>query len=327
MKFQKLIGIALAATMSTTAAYAADLKVSHVRPQGATVDVDIRELGTAVSKATNGEVNFDVYPASALGDYTVVQERISVGAVDMAVQPAAAAADRRMQIGVLPYMANDYKQAKAIFGPGGQVRQAMEELYAKQGIAVLAAYPVYFGGVALNVDVELPEDITAPKGIKIRVPGIKSFQLLADGLGYIGAPIPFSEAFTAVQTGVVDGVVGSGAEGYYASFRDVTKTYIPYNTHFELWYVIINQETFSEFDSSTQAALLKESEAWENARWAAAEQDQAANEAKLADYGAKVLTVTDAQRAALAKKIRAEAWPEIISDIGAEYANEVLEGL
>ncbi|MEI8634008.1 hypothetical protein P4S72_21830 [Vibrio sp. PP-XX7] len=66
--------------------------------------------------------------------------------------------------------------------------------------------------------------------------------MLADNLGYIGSPLPFSEAFTAVQTGVVDGVIGSGAEGYYASFRDVTKTYIPLNTHFEFWYLMINSE-------------------------------------------------------------------------------------
>lgn len=328
MKLNKLVGLALATTLiGTAAATAADLKVSHVRPQGATVDNDIRALGEAVAAATSDEVKFAIYPASALGDYTVVQERISVGAVDMAVQPASASVDRRMQLGVLPYLANDYAEAKAIYGPGGSVRMAMEDLYKKQDIKVLAAYPVYFGGVALNVDAELPEDITAPKGIKIRVPGIKSFQLLADGLGYIGSPIPFSEAFTAVQTGVVDGVVGSGAEGYYASFRDVTKTYIPYNTHFEVWYVIINGEVFSDLDSATQDAFLAEVDAWEMARWEAAEADQAANEQKLADNGATILEVTDAQKKALAEKIRAEAWPEIISDIGEDYVNSVLKDL
>lgn len=327
MKLKTFTKLALATAVITTAAEAADFKVSHVRPQGATVDVDIRALGEAVSKATDGDVNFQVYPASALGDYTVVQERISVGAIDMAVQPASAAADRRMQLGVLPYLANNYAEAQKIFGPGGKVREAMEKLYAKQDIKVLAAYPVYFGGVALNVNAELPEDITAPKGIKIRVPGIKSFQLLADSLGYIGSPIAFSEAFTAVQTGVVDGVIGSGAEGYYASFRDVTKTYIPYNTHFEVWYVIMNAETFDGLDSASQQALVAEAGSWEKTRWAAAEADQAANEKKLADHGATVLQVSDAQRAALAEKIRKEAWPEIISDIGEDYANSVLNGL
>ncbi|NVK30458.1 MAG: TRAP transporter substrate-binding protein DctP [Gammaproteobacteria bacterium] len=319
-----IFGLTAAIAMAISTAQAVELKVSHVRPQGATVDVDIRALGAEVAKATGDAVTFEVYPASALGDYTVVQERISVGAIDMAVQPASASADRRMQLGVLPFLANNYAEAKEMFGPGGNVRKAMEELYAKQDIKVLAAYPVYFGGVALNVDAELPEDITAPKGIKIRVPGIKSFQLLADGLGYIGSPIPFSEAFTAVQTGVVDGVVGSGAEGYYASFRDVTKTYIPYNTHFEVWYVIANAGTFADLGADHQQAMIDAASAWENARWAAAEADQAANEQKLADYGAKILAVSDEQRKALAAKMRAEAWPEIISDIGEDYVKSVL---
>jgi len=324
---KSLLGVAVATALLTNITQAVELKVSHVRPQGATVDNDIRALADTVAKATNDSVTMRVYPASALGDYTVVQERISVGAVDMAVQPASAAADRRMQLGVLPYLANNYAEAREMFGPNGPVRAAMEDLYAKQDIKVLAAYPVYFGGVALNVDAELPAEITAPKGIKIRVPGIKSFQLLADSLGYIGSPIAFSEAFTAVQTGVVDGVIGSGAEGYYASFRDVTKTYIPYNTHFEVWYLIVNGSTFADLSEADQQAMLQASADWESNRWAAAEADQAANEKRLADNGATILAVSDAQKKALADKIRAEAWPEIISDIGEDYANSVLKGL
>ena len=98
---------------------------------------------------------------------------------------------------------------------GGVVRDVMTGLYAEQDITMLAAYPVYFGGIALNVENANPAS-TETNGIKVRVPGIKSFQLTGEALGYIPSPIPFSEAFTAVQTGVVDGVIASGAEGYYA---------------------------------------------------------------------------------------------------------------
>ena len=210
-------------------AQATELKISHVRPQDTTIDKEVKVFADAVAKATGDDVTIRVFPASALGDYTTVQERISVGAIDMAVQPAATAAERKMQISSFPYLAENWEQARKIYGPGGPVRKAMEELFAKQDITMLAAYPVYFGGIALNRDAVSPGDPDADKGVKVRVPGIKSFQLLAEEIGYIPSPIPFSEAFTAVQTGVVDGVIGSGAEGYYASFRDVTKTYIPAN--------------------------------------------------------------------------------------------------
>lgn len=321
-----ITGAVLAATLVLGGvAQAAELKISHVRPQDTTIDKEVKVFADAVAKATGDDVTIRVFPASALGDYTTVQERISVGAVDMAVQPAATAADRQMQISSFPYLAENWVQARKVYGPGGPVRKAMEELFAKQDITMLAAYPVYFGGIALNRDAVSPGDPDADKGIKVRVPGIKSFQLLAEEIGYIPSPIPFSEAFTAVQTGVVDGVIGSGAEGYYASFRDVTKTYIPANTHFEVWYLIINTQTFEDLDEKDREALKKAAAEFETLRWEVAEADQAANEQKLVDSGATIVRLTDEQLAANAAKVRANVWPTILEDVGADWGKTILE--
>ena len=97
MKTQ-LMATALATLMAVSPAFAETLKMSHVRPQDATIDVELRAFAADLSAATDGGVEIKLFPASALGDYTAVQERISVGALDMATQPAAAAVDRRMQI-------------------------------------------------------------------------------------------------------------------------------------------------------------------------------------------------------------------------------------
>lgn len=321
-----IYGAVLAATIALGGvAQATELKISHVRPQDTTIDKEVKVFADAVAKATGDDVTIRVFPASALGDYTTVQERISVGAVDMAVQPAATAAERRMQISSFPYLAENWAQARKIYGPDGPVRKAMEELYAKQDITVLAAYPVYFGGIALNRDAVSPGDPNADKGIKVRVPGIKSFQLLAEEIGYIPSPIPFSEAFTAVQTGVVDGVIGSGAEGYYASFRDVTKTYIPANTHFEVWYLIVNTGILDDLDEKDREALKTAAAEFEALRWQVAEADQAANEQKLVDNGATIVRLSDEQLAANAAKVRANVWPTILEDVGADWGKGILE--
>lgn len=307
-------------------AEARDLKLSHVRPQDATIDVEVRAFAGAVAAATGDRVKIEIFPASALGDYTTVQERISVGAIDMAVQPAGTAADRRMQISSFPFLAENWEQARAVYGPGGAVREAMVELYAAQDITMLAAYPVYFGGIALNREAVTPGS-TDPNGIKVRVPGIKSFQLTGEALGYIPAPIPFSEAFTAVQTGVVDGVIGSGAEGYYASFRDVTKTYIPANTHFEVWYMIISNESLSDMSEEDQAALRAQAEAFEATRWTVAESDQGANEQKLAGLGATIVPLSAAELEGMAAKIRETVWPQILEDVGADWGQAILDAV
>ena len=312
--------------MLSSIASAQDLKMSHVRPQDATIDVELRAFAEQVNEATGGDVSINLFPASALGDYTTVQERISVGAIEMATQPAATAADRRMQISSFPFLASNWSEAREIYGPNGPVRNVMAELYSEQDITMLAAYPVYFGGISLNTDPVNPGDPSQSNGIKVRVPGIKSFQLTGEALGYIPSPIPFSEAFTAIQTGVVDGVIGSGAEGYYASFRDVTKAYVPANTHFEVWYMIISNDSLAELDADDQAALRASAAEFEATRWTVAEEDQGKNEQRLADeLGTNVVSLSDAELAAMAEKVRAEVWPIVLEDVGVEWGQAILD--
>jgi len=93
-----------------------------------------------------------------------------------------------------------------------------------------------------------------------------------------------------VQTGVVDGS-SAPREGYYSSFRDVTKFYIPINTHFEVWYLIMAR-------ISTRNWMPIRRNSWRNRQSLRAAPlggragDQTANEKKLADVGAKIVAVS-----------------------------------
>ncbi|MEE4242195.1 MAG: TRAP transporter substrate-binding protein DctP [Desulfopila sp.] len=330
MKKRCRISVAILVVLAvflTGAVQAKTLKISHVRPQDTAIDKDLRWFSDKLTEASGGKMKTKIYPASALGDYTVVQERVGLGAVDMACQPPASAADKRFQVVYFPYMVKSWAQAKKNYADGAPLRKVVGELYAEQGIHLLAAWPVYFGGIALNREPVAPGDPDAAKGIKLRVPPMKTFQMLADNTGYLGTPIPFSDAFTAVQTGVVDGVVGSGAEGYYSSFRDVTKYYIPSNTHFEVWYLIINKEYFDDLSDDQKKVLSEVALQFEARRWESAEADQAANEKRLADYGAEIVNISEADIAATAAKIHKTVWPAVLSDVGEEWGQAVLDAI
>ena len=328
LKKKFMLPMAAAVVMGLAgSAFATELKISHMRPQGAPIDLELKDFAANLEALTSGDLTVRIFAASVLGDYTNVQEQISLGAIDMAVQTAATAADRRMQISAFPAIAENWAAAKKLYGPGGAISEAMKALYAEQGVSMLAAYPVYFGGISLNRDAVSPGDPNVSNGIKIRVPAIKSFQLTAQALGYIGAPIAWSEAFTAIETGVVDGAIGAGAEGYYQSMRDVTKTYIPVNDHFEAFYMIINSDTLAALSDEDRAALLKAAEEFSAKRWEVAEASQSAFEQKLADEGATIVDLSDAQLSVMAAKVRAEVWPEILDDVGADWARGILGDL
>ena len=330
MKKHFIVGSLILATsimLVAGALQAKTLKISHLRPQGTAIDTDLRWFADTLKDTSGGKIKAKLYPSSALGDYTIVQERVGLGAVDMACQPPSSAADKRFQLVYFPYMMKNWDQARKNYSAGAPLRKVVGELYAKQNIHLLAAWPVYFGGIAFNTDVTDYGNPEASQGIKLRVPPMKTFQLLADTTGYLGTPIPFSDAFTAVQTGVVDGVIGSGAEGYYSSFRDVTKNYLPSNTHFEVWYLIISQKSFDKLTPEGQKQIQDVANQFEERRWDVAEKDQKANEQRLADYGATILSISDDEITAIAKKVRTVVWPQIQEDVGKEWAQGVLDSI
>ena len=103
-------------------------KLSHVRPQGTTIDNDLTWFADKVMKDSEGKIKIDIFAASQLGDYTVVHERISVGAVDMACQPPGVAADKRIQILNLPSLVTNWEEAKAVYATGSVLMDTAAEL-------------------------------------------------------------------------------------------------------------------------------------------------------------------------------------------------------
>ncbi len=145
-------------------------KISHLRPQGTAIDNDLKWFAKTIKEKTGGTIKAKLYPANALGDYTVVQERVALGAVDMACQTPSSAADKRFQLPYFPYMFKNFAQAEKNYRVGAPLRKIVETLYQEQGIKLLAAWPVYFGGISLNREPVNPGDPEAAKGIKLRVP-------------------------------------------------------------------------------------------------------------------------------------------------------------
>ncbi|MEJ6477060.1 MAG: hypothetical protein QNL92_00085 [Octadecabacter sp.] len=101
---------------------------------------------------------------------------------------------------------------------------------------------------------------------------------------------------------------------------------MPANTHFEVWYMIISNESMASLSDEDQAALAEQAAAFEATRWTVAEADQSCNEQRLVDeLGATVATLTDEDLAAMSAKVRAEVWPQVLEDVGVEWGQAILD--
>jgi TRAP-type C4-dicarboxylate transport system substrate-binding protein len=202
----------------------------------------------------------------------------------------------------------------------------MSALMEENGLKFLATYPLYFGGIALVKEPASPEDPNVPKNIKIRVPPMKAYELEADVLGYQATPLAFADTFTALQTGIVEGAIGAGAEGYFSNFKDIIKYYLPLNDHFEMWYLYMNLEVWNSLSAEEQEVIQTAAKALEDKRFAEAEAETAEYEAKLEEAGITIIRFTDEQLSNFAKISREKVWPQIKADFGEELFDEVTGG-
>lgn len=299
-------------------------KIGHVRPEGTSTHDDTMAFAEALNAGSEGKLTLEVYPASQLGDYSVVQERVSLGDIEMQLAPLATSVNKGLGIASAPYLVSTWDEAREVFARDGKLMSEIDVMLADQNIKLLASYPKYFGGIALAVEPDSPADPNVDKGIKIRVPAMKAYEMTANALGFIATPIAYSEAFTSMQTGIVDGVIGSGAEGYYSSFRDLTKYYLPVNDHFEMWFLYMSLDIWNELTAEEQELVMNSSVNLENDRYVVAEEEQAQYEQDLRDLGIVVYEFTDEELAAMKTKIQEEVWPDIKDEFGAELFDSIV---
>lgn len=299
------------------------LSLSHMRPDGSPVDLALEAFCKEANELSGGTLTFEIFPASQLGDYTVVQERVMLGDIDIQCATIGTNIDKMFGMSTAPYLATNWDEAREIYASDGILANAFREKLDEYGLTFLTFYPLYFGGIALDSINPAAADPNGKSGIKIRVPSMIAFEKTAVSLGYLATPLASSDMFTSMQTGVIDGALGMGAEGYYSNMADLVKQYLPINDHFEAFGMYINSEKFSAMSKKQQDALTTAAMHMEEARWEVAEEETQEYEQKLRDKGAEVVNYTDEELDAFADKIRTEVWP-LIRD---EYDTELFDKL
>ena len=296
------------------------LKLSHYRAEGSPADINAKEFADNV-KAADDSLEVVVYPAAQLGDYTAVQELVSVGDVEMQMATLSSTVDKYLGITSAPYICATWDEAKAIFSRDSDFTETIRTHLEDQNIKLLSVYPLYFGGAILNKEPNQPANLDVREGYKVRCQTMKGAELVTNMLGYNATPMALNDCFTALQTGVIDGMIGSGAEGYYSSYRDVATYYLPYNDHFEVWYLYINLDKWNEMTTEQQDALQTAANKLEDDRWEVAPKETAEYEKKLEDYGVKIIEFTDDELQNFYNK----CWESVLPELTELYGEDAVE--
>ncbi len=300
-------------------------KIGHVRPKGTAIDQDTRKLVDKITKDTRGRITFEVYPANKLGDYSVVQEKCSFGEVEMFIGPFGTTVDKKMALPFTPYLVTNWAEARKAFAPDSRMIKSMEAILEKHNIKILGGWPVYFGGIVLTREPPNPGDPDVHKGMIIRTPPIRAFELTARSMGYTPYPITWAYARTGLKTGMVEGMIGGGAEGY-AGLKGLAKVYVDARDHFEYWFVYMNLDLWKGLSDNEKMILRNAVREMERRRWDTAEAEEQASIRRLRDQGTTIVTLSAGEFDKTVEKVRRHVWPEMRKDIG-DVFDQVVSGI
>lgn len=313
--------------MSMTAS-ATTLRLSTLFNPGSDGAEAVEQFAENVSQATEGRITVQVYPANQLGDWTDVHAQLMQGAVDMALQPLSTSVDPRLAIAWFPYLAATYDEAEEAYSQGGIVHRVVNDMIGDQNLTLLGVFGAGMGGAGFAKEVTDAGNPDADHDLRIRVwPGGTTHRTLMERFGYNVATVPWAELFTAMQTGVVDGQIGGTPEMALDNFKEITRTWVQLNDHFEVAWLVMNRARFDGLSEEDRQAILAAANDFTRERFVEVRETDAQYLETMREAGIDVVTFDDEQLQAFARVAREEVWPEISEEVGEEVMAELQQAI
>ncbi|WP_029375491.1 sialic acid TRAP transporter substrate-binding protein SiaP [Oceanicola sp. S124] len=151
------------------------------------------------------------------------------------------------------YLFRDAEHLKTFFDSevGAEMKGMAEE---QLGIHILG--PTYFGTRQVNIRgdrvVNTPEDMA---GIKLRMPGGDAWQFLGSALGANPTPMAYSEVYTGLQTGAIDGQDNPYPNVENMKFYEVTDQIIRTSHLVAFDLLVISQDLWDSMTPEQQEAF------------------------------------------------------------------------
>ncbi len=204
-----------------------EIKLGHVGEPGSLFQLSADEFAKRANAKLAGKAKVVVYGSSQLGGDKEMIQKLKLGTIDMAL-PSTVMTSEVDLFGIfeMPYIVKDRAHMgrieKEVFWP------AIAPLAEKKGLKVLAVWENGYRHITNNKQpIKGPADL---KGIKLRVPEGKWRVKMFQEYGANPSPMKFSELFTALQTGVMDGQENPLTQIYSAKLQE-TQKYLSMSGH------------------------------------------------------------------------------------------------
>ena len=280
---------------------------------------------TLVEAQTEGKVKVQLYPGAQLGSDVDMLESVTQNIIQgtLANEGSLSRWFPPIEANAIPFLFRSIPVAREMFdGPYGEILK--QRLNDEVGLKVLAIGEV--GGFlhfATNKrPVPSPGDL---KGLKIRTMQHDGHITFIRSIGGAATPMPYTELYTSLQTGLVDGHFNPVSAMVSFKMYEV-QDYLTLTGHlYGPNYLVMNSQAFNSFPKNYQDILISAAEAAKVAARGVNTIAEVTGIAHLQEQGMEIYSPTPAQREQFKNLSQEKLIAYFVEKFGEEWVETILE--
>ena len=253
-----LLGTAAAIAMTGFAAPAlAQNVVLRLSSPATPTDQRAVALTEIFAPAVKDFATFEPHWGATLFKQGTELEAIARGNLEMSITSAQELATIIPEFSIFTagYLHRDAEHQKMVFA-ADFMKPLKQQVEDKLGVKLLSV--MYLGRRQLNLrtenEIKTPADLA---GVKLRMPGTDAWQFLGKALGANPLPMAFTEVYTALQTGAIDGQDNPLPTDKDSKFYEVTKQIVLTSHLVDLNYLAFSKKVWDGLTPEQQATVQK----------------------------------------------------------------------
>ncbi|MGS2742560.1 TRAP transporter substrate-binding protein DctP [Halomonas sp. LS-001] len=286
-------------------------------PDKNAVHVFAENLKNLVEEKTDGEIQLKLYPNSMLGEEQErMEQTMSSPMLNVASFAGVSPIADEIFVSAIPFLFDDFDAARRFFDEGSYWQDVENVVKERSGIEMLAV--VEEGGFLAFTNNKQP--ITHPddfEGLRFRAMD-PSQVALYEAFGASGTPIPWTEVYMALRTGVADGQMNPPMYIILGSLHEVQDYLTLANIQYSNQFLVGNGQMIESWEEETRNAFM---EAVAEANQQAREHNESQVEERIAyleEQGMEVIRPSEEDLTAF-REIGQPAYLEWLSDRGIEH--------
>jgi len=233
---------------------AADIRFAVLAPEGSTWITLMRKFNEDITKESKGAIAFKIFPGGISGDEFDVIRKMKMGKIDSAGFTGVGLGQILPEIRVLelPRLFESYKEIDYVTG---KLKPYFEQQFDKKGYVLLGWAEVGFVNIFSNKSVD---SLEALNGLKMWAwEGDPLAKGLFQALNIVPNPMPITDVFTSLQTGLINSVYVSPLASIAMQWFSKTKYMNTLKLTNATGAILMTKASFAKLSPKDQVLLKK----------------------------------------------------------------------